>query len=72
MTAAHPPFALLWSAVNEFFIGATTELVKVQVHATSPNGAHVSPATRGTSNGIGWTGPRPMARSDARLLAEEL
>ena len=72
VTGVHPPFAFVWSAVKEYFIGVPTEPFKVQVHATSPNGAHVSPSTQGTSSGIGWTGPRAMARSDARLLAEEL
>ena len=49
---------------------SATEPFDVQVHTTSTEGAHVSPPTQGTSSGTGWTNPSPLARSDARLLAE--
>ena len=45
VTGVHAPFAFVWSAVKEYFIGVPTEPFKVQVHATSPEGAHVSPST---------------------------
>ena len=49
---------------------SATESFDEQVHTTSSEGAHVSPPALGTSSGTGWTSPSPLARSDARLLAE--
>ena len=49
---------------------SATESFDEQVHTTSSEGAHVSPPALGTSSGTDWTSPSPLARSDARLLAE--
>ena len=46
VAAAHPPFAFLWSAVKECFIGAPTECCCCTIKGACQEAAHMSPATQ--------------------------
>ena len=60
VTAVHPPFAYLWSAVKEFFSGAPTECCLLPITGACQEAADVSPATQRASSGTGWTVPSPL------------
>ena len=61
VTAVHPPFAYLWSAVKEFFSGAPTGCCLLPITGACQEAADVSPATQRITTGPGRKVPGHIA-----------
>ena len=68
VAAAHPPFAFLWSAVKECFIGAPTECCCCTIKGACLEAAHMSPATQRITIGTGRKLPAHIAIYKALIL----